>query len=171
MFMTDLFSHHRRNHLPYRNRTFWELSIVLQISFSSSTGHNCSVHCLHTSIKVHWKTYNYLTVFISGGLLIFVHLLEASGTKYIQGFFSSLPPTKKLPRDMSHETEYFSFIHLWSSHNGSQSLLINSLTLYLESKKICIRILKYVIRIGKALYSIWRELFSKVMISIKVNNI
>ena len=75
--------------------------------------------------------------------MILVHLLEASGTKYIQGFFSSLPPTKKLPRDMSHETEYFSFIHLLSSHNGSQSLLINSLTLYLESKKICFRILKY----------------------------
>ena len=37
---------------------------------------------------------------------------------------------------MSHETEYFSFIHLLSSHNGSQSLLINSLTLYLESKKL-----------------------------------
>ena len=28
-------------------------------------------------------------------LLILVHLLEASGTKYIQGFFWSLPPTEK----------------------------------------------------------------------------
>ena len=144
MFMTDLFSHHRRNHLPHRDRTFLRTFYCSpDLSFSSSTGHNCSVHYLHTSIKVHWKTYNYLTVFLLGGLLILVHLLEASGTKFIQGFFWSLPPTEKLPRDMSHETEYVSFIHLLSSHNGSQSLLINSLTLYLESKKICFRILKY----------------------------
>ena len=139
MFMTDLFSHHRN-----RDRTFLRTFYCSpDLSFSSSTGHNSSVHYLHTSTKVHWKTYNYLTVFLSGGLLILVHLLEASGTKFIQGFFWSLPPTEKLARDKNHETEYFSFIHLLCSHNGSQSLLIKSLTLYLKSKKTCIRILKY----------------------------
>lgn len=96
MFVTDLFSHHRRNHLPHRDRTFLRTFYFSpDVSFSSSTGHNCSVHCLYTSINVHWKTYNYLTGFLLEGSLILVHLLEASGTKYIQGFFWSLPPTDK----------------------------------------------------------------------------
>ena len=122
----------------------WELSIVLQISFSSSTGHNSSVHYLHTSTKVHWKTYNYLTRFLLEGDSWFLFIYQRHlGLSTSRDFSDLFHPQRKLPRDMSHETEYLSFIHLLSSLNGSQSLLIKSLTLYLESKKICIRILKY----------------------------
>ena len=86
--MTDLFSHHRRNHLPHRDPTFLRTFYCSpDLSFNSSIGRNCSVRCLHRSIKVQWKTYNYLTAFLSGGLLLLVHLLEASGSKYIQGYF------------------------------------------------------------------------------------
>ena len=73
----------------------WELSIVLQISHSVFPQAVTVLSVVYIQHKSPLENQQLPNSFSFGGLLILVHLLEASGTKYIQGFFWSLPPTEK----------------------------------------------------------------------------